>query len=205
MEFITHDVQSSGSGDSDLTGEVCIKCFGIPADPQESLISGFANWLDTSSRLLSKSLLGLWLDIRDSTLNGWLDTWVLRCSMSRSPSDSFKLADADILLATSLWTPELQKHSDVSCKKTWSLWCLEARGHNRTFNQSERCQIEARASLPQQHTATVKLLANENAAESGSPLHFSRLAYWVCKDLSVIMIDKMTATDFRERFCKFGE
>lgn len=32
-------------------------------------------------------------------------------------------------------------------QKAWSLWCLEARGHNRTFSQSEHCQIKARAPL----------------------------------------------------------
>lgn len=32
-------------------------------------------------------------------------------------------------------------------QKTRSLWCLEARGHNRTFSQSERCQVKARAPL----------------------------------------------------------
>lgn len=131
-----------------MTGEVCIKCFCIPAEPQESLISVLANWLDTSSRRLSKSLLVLWLDIRDSTLNGWLDTWVLRCSMSRSPSDSFKLADADILLATSVWTHELQSHSEVSCKKHEAFDALK-------------------------HAATTELSANQSAAKSRRALRCS--------------------------------
>lgn len=135
--------------------------------------------------------------MRDSTLNGWLDSGVLRGSMSRPlPSDSFKLAVADIiLLATSLWTRDLHNHSDVSCKKLEAFDALKYAATTELSANQSAAKLRLGLRCLQQHTATVKLLANENAAELGN--YFDWLIE-CCKKVSVIMIDKMTATDFEK-------